>query len=123
MRTPNVLHLLYTGMYTQFCRIRDGGGAGRLPPPPPDNFWRTELTRNKLDIIGTGIYQRLRFILDIEKYSDFATLCEIFAKYSAMASEWLSEKISSFLKYKHIMCSFEARNLDISNMQLLSRNM
>ena len=34
---------------THFCRITDGGGAG------------------KLYIIGKGIYRRVRFILDIDK--------------------------------------------------------
>ena len=61
---------------THFCRIRDGSGAGR--PRLPDNL--------------PGIYQRLRFTLDIEKCSDFATLWGIFAKCSAMAPEWPSEK-------------------------------
>ena len=40
---------------------------------------------------------------------------------SPMTLEWVSEKISS-LKYEHIIYSFEACNLKILDMQLLSRN-
>ena len=42
------------------------------PPTPP--VLKDETDPNKLYIIGKGIYERLGFILDIEKYFDFATL-------------------------------------------------
>ena len=60
---------------TQFCRKRDWGGEGHLPPPPTDNFWRAKLIPTNYISLEREfiIYWRLRFILDIEKYFDFAT--------------------------------------------------
>ena len=49
-------------------------------------------------------------MLNIEKYSAIFVTC------SAMAPEWLSEKNFKRLKYEHITYSFEARDLEISNM-------
>ena len=51
---------------THFCRIRDGGGAGR-----PPIIVKNETYPNKLYITGKGIYGRVRFILDIEKIFSF----------------------------------------------------
>ena len=65
------MHPLTSGD-AHFCRIRDGGGAGRLPPPPPPPpthryFLKDETYPNKLYINGKGIYRGVRFILDIDK--------------------------------------------------------
>ena len=65
---------------THFCRIRDGGGAGRggagRGAPSTDNFRRSKTDPNKLYIIGKGIYRRAQLTLDIEKmfwFRDFMT--------------------------------------------------
>ena len=73
------------------------------PPSPTDNFWRTKLTPIKLYIIGKGVYQRLRFILDIENiYFDVATFWAIFAKWLRNSSRIAVRKIFRILMYEHI---------------------
>ena len=56
------IQLLFAKGHTHFCRIKDGGGAGR---PTSDNF-KDETEPNKF-FTGKGIYRRVRFILDIDK--------------------------------------------------------
>ena len=66
------------------------------PPPPPISFEGLNWSQQTIYIIGKGIYQRLRFILDIGKYSDFATLWATFAKCFAMVPECCPKKRSNF---------------------------
>ena len=65
--------------------VRSAPSPPPPPPPLPDNFEKDEADPNVLYIIGKRIYQRLRFILDIEKYFAFATLWAFWRN----APQWL----------------------------------
>ena len=75
---------------THFCRIRDGGGAGR--PPPTNNFRRTKLTQQTIyhwkgNLSKSPIHFRYRQNILISR------LCEQFSRNDSAIS---SEKNSNF---------------------------
>ena len=101
---------------THFCRIRYGGCAGRpvpCPHPPPITFKGLNYIY-KLYINGKGIFQRLRFILYIDKIILTSRLYEQFSRNALqLLKNGLSEKNFKLLKYKHIIYHFKARDLEI----------
>ena len=55
--------------HTQFCRIKECGGAGC--PPPHQQFSKDLSYPTKLYIVGKGIYWRVRIIKNIGKIFKF----------------------------------------------------
>ena len=58
---------------------------------------------------------RIHFKL-LERYFDLATLWAIFTEWLSNVSAMAPEENVKLLKYEHIIYSFEARDLEISNM-------
>ena len=85
------------------------GAAGS---PLPITFEKGKLPP-KLNIVGKGLYQRFRFILDIGKKLDFTTLRVIFAKCLKFRPFLEVRKYFKLLEHKHIIYHFKARDLEI----------
>ena len=86
--------------------------------PPRISLERQTLPPNKLYNVGKGILMASRVHF---KYWKNILISRFFSNFREITPKWLSEKFQTFLKYEHIVCSFEARDLEILNMLLLSR--
>ena len=79
------------------------------PPPPPPIIFEGRNVPQKLYINGKGIYQRVRFILDIDKIFCF---CDFMSNFREMTPQWL-QKNCKLLKCEHIINHFKVHDLEI----------
>ena len=94
--------------------LRKGDASGSHSPHLSfENRWRN---KDISYIILKEIFWKFRFNLNFWKYFDFAILWAIFAKWLYNGSGMAVRKNFNLLKYEHIIYSFEAHNLEISNM-------
>ena len=89
--------------YTHFCRIRDGGGAGRSPSPmifeerQTIYHWKGNLSKSPIHF----------------RYRHNILISQLYEQFSRNGSQMASEKISNFLKYEHVIYHFKAHDMDI----------
>ena len=94
---------------THFRRIRDGGGAGRPPPPiifEGPNLPQQTIYRWKGRLSKSPIHFRYRQNILISR---------LYEQFSRNDSVMAPEKNFKLLKYEHIIYHFKAHDLEISS--------